>query len=197
MAAQAFEEFGTVTEAAVIMERDNPMRSRGFGFVTFDDADVAQVRPRRLNVANVSGVDVWVVACSWRRMRWTGRCSMGAGCASTSPTRPRLAAVAVVGGVGAVVVVATAVAVVGVAEVAAATTTGEAVAAAGGAAAEVAAGVAAGTTWATRPLSLSLFVLGFFFCSPLPRALSPAQFPKLCPSLWHCAPGRAERCVGG
>ena len=44
MVAQAFEEFGTVTEAAVIMERDNPMRSRGFGFVTFDDADVAQVR---------------------------------------------------------------------------------------------------------------------------------------------------------
>jgi len=34
--AQAFAEFGTVSEAKVIMDRETG-RSRGFGFVTFED----------------------------------------------------------------------------------------------------------------------------------------------------------------
>ena len=51
----------TVTEAAVIMERDNPMRSRGFGFVTFDDADVAQVRLPPV-AQRMAGVDGWLRA---------------------------------------------------------------------------------------------------------------------------------------
>jgi RNA recognition motif-containing protein len=32
-----FEQFGTVASASVVMERDNPNRSRGFGFVEFED----------------------------------------------------------------------------------------------------------------------------------------------------------------
>ena len=32
-----FEQFGTVTKAEVVYERDNPGRSRGFGFVEFED----------------------------------------------------------------------------------------------------------------------------------------------------------------
>jgi len=35
-----FEQFGVVVKAEVVYERDNPKRSRGFGFVEFeDDAD--------------------------------------------------------------------------------------------------------------------------------------------------------------
>ncbi len=40
----AFEPFGEVEDAVVITERDNPSRSRGFGFVTFvndEDAETA------------------------------------------------------------------------------------------------------------------------------------------------------------
>jgi RNA recognition motif-containing protein len=31
---ELFENFGVVTEARVVMEKENPSRSRGFGFVT-------------------------------------------------------------------------------------------------------------------------------------------------------------------
>ncbi len=35
-----FEQFGAVDTCEVVYERDNPKRSRGFGFVTFEnDAD--------------------------------------------------------------------------------------------------------------------------------------------------------------
>ena len=37
---EAFSQFGEVTEAKVILERDSG-RSRGFGFVTFAEADAA------------------------------------------------------------------------------------------------------------------------------------------------------------
>ncbi len=37
---EAFETFGTVTEAKVISDRDTG-RSRGFGFVTFTESDAA------------------------------------------------------------------------------------------------------------------------------------------------------------
>jgi len=36
-----FEQFGAVAEASVVYERDNPRRSRGFGFVTYEDDAVA------------------------------------------------------------------------------------------------------------------------------------------------------------
>ncbi|MBX3251862.1 MAG: RNA-binding protein, partial [Myxococcales bacterium] len=37
---RAFEKFGAVVEAKVIQDRDTG-RSRGFGFVTFEDASAA------------------------------------------------------------------------------------------------------------------------------------------------------------
>ncbi len=37
-----FKEFGEITDAKVIMERDNQDRSKGFGFVTFADAESAK-----------------------------------------------------------------------------------------------------------------------------------------------------------
>lgn len=38
---QAFDRFGEIAEAKVILDRDTG-RSRGFGFVTFNDGDAAQ-----------------------------------------------------------------------------------------------------------------------------------------------------------
>jgi hypothetical protein len=38
----AFSRFGALQEARVIMERDDPSRSRGFGFVTFHSVEDAQ-----------------------------------------------------------------------------------------------------------------------------------------------------------
>lgn len=39
---QAFSKAGTVVSATVMVERDNPSRSRGFGFVEMASADDAQ-----------------------------------------------------------------------------------------------------------------------------------------------------------
>jgi RNA-binding proteins (RRM domain) len=36
-----FEQFGEVASATVVMERDNPSRSRGFGFVEFENDEEA------------------------------------------------------------------------------------------------------------------------------------------------------------
>jgi RNA recognition motif-containing protein len=36
-----FSQFGEIMDAAVIMERDDPSRSRGFGFVTYSSLDLA------------------------------------------------------------------------------------------------------------------------------------------------------------
>jgi RNA recognition motif-containing protein len=36
-----FEQFGTVESAEVVFERDNPKRSRGFGFVVFENDEEA------------------------------------------------------------------------------------------------------------------------------------------------------------
>jgi hypothetical protein len=58
---------GEIVEAVVIMERDDPSRSRGFGFVTYADGDAAQAavlamngepidgRPIRCNIAGEDG----------------------------------------------------------------------------------------------------------------------------------------------
>ncbi len=39
----AFEEFGEVTDSVVLMDRDDPSRSRGFGFVTFASPEDAKM----------------------------------------------------------------------------------------------------------------------------------------------------------
>ena len=54
-----FEQFGEVTEASVVYERDNPRRSRGFGFVTYEnDADgekaLAEANGKELDGRNIT-----------------------------------------------------------------------------------------------------------------------------------------------
>ena len=51
---QAFERFGEIVEAKVITDRDTG-RSRGFGFVTFDDADAAQNAVGEMDGAELDG----------------------------------------------------------------------------------------------------------------------------------------------
>ncbi len=50
----AFERFGPVSEAKVITDRDSG-RSRGFGFVTFDEAEHADAAMAELNGAEIDG----------------------------------------------------------------------------------------------------------------------------------------------
>ncbi len=51
---QAFEVHGTVTEAKVINDRDTG-RSRGFGFVTFDNAEDADTAIEQMNGSELDG----------------------------------------------------------------------------------------------------------------------------------------------
>jgi len=50
----AFEQFGEVTEAKVITDRETG-RSRGFGFVTFADSASAQEALREMNGSQLDG----------------------------------------------------------------------------------------------------------------------------------------------
>ena len=56
---EAFEQFGQVTEAKVITERDSG-RSRGFGFVTFNEADDAQKAMEEMDGKELDGRSVRV-----------------------------------------------------------------------------------------------------------------------------------------
>ena len=49
-----FKEFGSVTSAKVIMDRESG-RSKGFGFVEFDDDDAAKAAMDKLNNSDVQG----------------------------------------------------------------------------------------------------------------------------------------------
>jgi len=51
---KAFSAFGEISEAKVITDRDTG-RSRGFGFVTFDDADAADKAIAALNDTELDG----------------------------------------------------------------------------------------------------------------------------------------------
>ena len=50
----AFEEYGTVTDAVVITDRDTG-RSRGFGFVTFDSAEDAKAAISAMDQSDLDG----------------------------------------------------------------------------------------------------------------------------------------------
>lgn len=51
---QAFEEFGTVDSAKIIMDRDT-QRSKGFGFVEMPDDNEAHQAINGLNESNLDG----------------------------------------------------------------------------------------------------------------------------------------------
>jgi len=51
---RAFEQFGEVTEAKIITDRDTG-RSRGFGFVTFVDSACAMTAISKLNGTELDG----------------------------------------------------------------------------------------------------------------------------------------------
>jgi RNA recognition motif-containing protein len=51
---QAFAEFGAIVEAKVIVDRDSG-RSRGFGFVTFENDDDAETALQQMNGATLDG----------------------------------------------------------------------------------------------------------------------------------------------
>lgn len=50
----AFERFGNLSEVKVILDRDTG-RSRGFGFVTFDDPQAAQLAAQEMDGAELDG----------------------------------------------------------------------------------------------------------------------------------------------
>jgi len=56
---QAFEAFGEIVDCKVIRDRDTG-KSRGFGFVTFADADAAQAAINDLNGADLDGRNIRV-----------------------------------------------------------------------------------------------------------------------------------------
>ncbi len=56
---QAFEEFGTVTDAIVVTDRQTG-RSRGFGFVEFDNSDDAQKAIDAMNGKELDGRELVV-----------------------------------------------------------------------------------------------------------------------------------------
>jgi RNA recognition motif-containing protein len=55
-----FEQFGVVAKAEVVYERDNPKRSRGFGFVEFDDEDAAGAAIAKGDGAELDGRNITV-----------------------------------------------------------------------------------------------------------------------------------------
>ena len=67
----AFQEFGEVTEAKVISDRDTG-RSRGFGFVTFSDADAADAAIEQMNGASLDGRSINVNEARERAPRGGG-----------------------------------------------------------------------------------------------------------------------------
>jgi len=56
---RAFEKYGAVTEAKIITDRDTG-RSRGFGFVTFEDDDSAMSAISALDGTNLDGKTIKV-----------------------------------------------------------------------------------------------------------------------------------------
>ncbi|MCL2451515.1 RNA-binding protein [Candidatus Saccharibacteria bacterium] len=55
-----FEQFGTVVKAEIVYERDNPKRSRGFGFVEFDDDAAADAAVAKGDGAELDGRNITV-----------------------------------------------------------------------------------------------------------------------------------------
>ena len=54
-----FEEFGTVLDARVVMDRETG-RSRGFGFITFETADVVDTAINEIDGTDLDGRQIRV-----------------------------------------------------------------------------------------------------------------------------------------
>jgi cold-inducible RNA-binding protein len=67
----AFEQFGAVSEAVVISDRDTG-RSRGFAFVTFDDDDAAMDAIGKMDGAALDGRNIKVNEAREREPRGGG-----------------------------------------------------------------------------------------------------------------------------
>jgi len=63
---EAFTQFGEVTEAKVITDRDTG-RSRGFGFVTFEDDDAGEKAISAMNGVELDGRELRVNEAQERR----------------------------------------------------------------------------------------------------------------------------------
>ncbi len=66
-----FEEFGEVTDAVVIREKDTG-RSRGFGFVEFSNGDDADAATREMHDQELDGRTIRVTEAAARRPRGGG-----------------------------------------------------------------------------------------------------------------------------
>ncbi|MEO1257785.1 MAG: RNA-binding protein [Bacteroidota bacterium] len=75
---RAFEEFGTVSSANVIMDKFTG-RSKGFGFVEMDDDGEAQNAINELNESNLDGRTIVVKKAEPRGERGGGRRGGGRG----------------------------------------------------------------------------------------------------------------------
>lgn len=73
---EAFAQFGEVSEAKVILDRETG-RSRGFGFVTFNDGESAQSAVEQMNGTELDGRAIRVNEAEDRR-RPTRRTASGA-----------------------------------------------------------------------------------------------------------------------
>jgi cold-inducible RNA-binding protein len=74
----AFEAFGDVTEAKVITDRETG-RSRGFGFVTYQDAGDAREAIEKMNGAQLDGRTLTVNEANDRRSGGAGGGGGGGG----------------------------------------------------------------------------------------------------------------------
>jgi RNA recognition motif-containing protein len=74
----AFEKFGSVVEAKVIFDRDTG-RSRGFGFVTFEDSGAAQNAIQQMDGKTLDGRTIRVNEAAERAPRGPGGGGGGGG----------------------------------------------------------------------------------------------------------------------
>jgi len=74
----AFASFGEVTEAKVITDRETG-RSRGFGFVTFDNAESASTAMGEMNGTTLDGRNIRVDTANERPRRDRGGYGGGGG----------------------------------------------------------------------------------------------------------------------
>ncbi len=74
----AFESFGEVTEAKVITDRETG-RSRGFGFVTFEDGESGQKAMEEMDGVDLDGRTIRVSEAHERRPRGGGGGGRGGG----------------------------------------------------------------------------------------------------------------------